>query len=201
MKIGDTISAMRKITDASVKILKPAPHLLASYVAALTRGWSPDNVRGKAAADDQLEQIRQDPGAFIASLDDPEAKGPPVKLPDGTTFPRLPGFARWVWDGEFCGVIGLRWQNGTAALPQHVLGHIGYATVPWKQGRGCATRALALLLPLARERGLAYVELTTDPENIASRRVITANGGVLVEEFTKAAAYGGAKALRFRIDL
>jgi len=41
-----------------------------------------------------------------------------------------------MWDDEFAGSIGFRWQPGTSALPPHCLGHIGYAVVPWKQGRG-----------------------------------------------------------------
>ena len=92
---------------------------------------------------------------------------------------------RWLWDGEFCGQIGFRWQPGTEALPPHCLGHIGYAVVPWKRQRGYATRALALLLPEVRKEGLAYVELTTDPDNLPSQKVITGNGGVLVERFAK----------------
>jgi predicted acetyltransferase len=58
-----------------------------------------------------------------------------------------------------------------------------------------------MLLPQAREEGLAYVELTTDADNVGSRRVIEANGGKLIERFQKPAAYGGAEALRFRISL
>jgi predicted acetyltransferase len=57
------------------------------------------------------------------------------------------------------------------------------------------------LLPAARRLGLAYVELTTDPDNIPSQRVITSNGGVEVERFLKAAAYGGKESVRFRIAL
>jgi predicted acetyltransferase len=113
---------------------------------------------------------------------------------------RLPGFRRWMWDGEFCGLIGLRWQPGTVELPPHVLGHIGYAVVPWKQRLGYATRALRLLLPEARQLGLPYVEITTDADNVASQRVIEANGGRLVERFGKAAMYGGTESLRFRIE-
>jgi predicted acetyltransferase len=82
-----------------------------------------------------------------------------------------------------------------------VLGHVGYAVVPWKRQRGYATRALALLLPLARAQGLAWVEITTDASNLPSQRVITANGGVLVEHFDKPMVYGGTPSLRFRIDL
>jgi predicted acetyltransferase len=81
------------------------------------------------------------------------------------------------------------------------LGHIGYAVVAWKQGRGYATRALGLLLPEARAQGLAFVEITTNADNVASQRVITSNGGQLIERFNKPAAYGGAPSLRFRIRL
>jgi len=73
--------------------------------------------------------------------------------------------------------------------------------VPWKRRRGYAKKALGLLLPIARAEGLPHVELTTDPTNLASRRVIEANGGTLVERFTKPAALGGGEALRFRILL
>jgi predicted acetyltransferase len=106
-----------------------------------------------------------------------------------------------MWDGEFCGSIGFRWQPGTNELPSYVLGHVGFSVVPWKQRRGYATRALGALLPLAREEGLSYVELTTDETNTASQRVIIANGGRLVEKFDKPPHYGGAPSLRFRIYL
>ena len=106
-----------------------------------------------------------------------------------------------MWDGEFCGTIGFRWQPGTPARPPTCLGHVGYSVVPWKRGRGYATAALALLLPEIRREGLPYVDLTTDATNVASRRVIEANGGTLVEEFVKPASHGGALGLRFRIAL
>jgi len=119
----------------------------------------------------------------------------------GTTVPRLPGYRRWIWDGELCGSIGFRWQPGTAALPAHCLGHIGYAVVPWKRRRGYASRALAMLRPDARRRGLSYGELTADPDNLPSQRVITNNGGVLVKRFRKEPAYGDVEAMLFRIAL
>jgi predicted acetyltransferase len=174
---------------------------LASYVAALRAGWSTDNVRGAAAAQEELVRIETDPDAFLASLYDPEAKGPPVKLPDGSSVPRLPGFVRWMWDGEFCGSIGLRWARGTEELPPHCLGHIGYSVVPWKRQRGYATLALKALLPEVKALGMRYVQITTDPDNAASQRVILAAGGYLLERFTKTEHYGGAAGLRYRIDL
>jgi predicted acetyltransferase len=47
--------------------------------------------------------------------------------------------------------------------------------------------------------GLPYVEITTDPDNVASQRVIEANGGVLIEHFIKPPQFGGKPGLRFRI--
>ena len=186
------------ITDAHMELVWPSAPYLASYVKALEQGWSPDNLRPEAA-EDELARIARDPNRFLAEQVDREAKGPPVTLPDGSSARRLPGYRKWMWDGEFCGVIGFRWQPGTVELPPHVLGHIGFAVVPWKRQNGYATRALASILPDAREQGLPYVELTTDASNVASQRVITANGGTVVERFHKPAAYGGAESLRFRI--
>ena len=189
------------MTGGEVKLVRPGAEHLRSYSAALRRGWSPDNVRGKAASDEQLEWIARDSAGFLAALDDPEGRGAPVKLPDGSTVRRLPGITRWIWTDTFCGSIGFRWKRGSAELPPHVLGHIGFAVVPWKRRQGLATRALALMLDEPRRRGLPYVEITTTADNIASRRVIEANGGVFVERFERPPAYGGGDALRFRISL
>ncbi len=93
-------------------------------------------------------------------------------------------------------------SSGTPDLPAHCLGHIGYAVPAWKRRHGYATKALGLLLPEVAKEGLPYVELTTDPDNLPSQRVITANGGHLVKRFTKIAAYGdNVEALLFRIAL
>jgi predicted acetyltransferase len=62
-------------------------------------------------------------------------------------------------------------------------------------------RALAQLCPLARDVGLPWIELTTDLDNVASQRVILANGGEPIEQFDKPAANGGQPAMRFRIYL
>jgi predicted acetyltransferase len=185
-----------------VKLLVPALAQLDDYAAALRRGgfW-PDNIRRDASAQEELAKIAADPVAFVASLDDREARGGPITLWDGSQVRRLPGYRRWIWDDGFCGQIGFRWQRGTSVLPAHVLGHIGYVVVPWLRGRGYATRALALLLPEARKEGLDHVELTTDTDNLPSQKVITSNGGTLVERFEKGAGHGGGAALRWRIDL
>jgi hypothetical protein len=98
---------------------------LASYVAALRTGWSADNVRGAVAAQEELERIKEDPEALLDSPHDLEAIGPSVTLPDGSKVGRIPGYRKWMWDGEFCSSISLRWVPCTQALPPHVLGHVG----------------------------------------------------------------------------
>ena len=120
----------------------------------------------------------------------------------GTTVPRLPGFTRWLWDGEFAGAINVRWQPGSTDLPPTCLGHIGYGVVPWKQRRGYATAALAQMLDELRlETDLPWVDITTDPDNTGSQKVIEANGGVLVGRFDKGAVYGDGECLRYRAQL
>ena len=179
----------------------PSREYLPGYVAALERGWSADNLRGRAAADEELQRIAADPDAFLASRVDREARGGDVTLPDGTTAPRLPGYSRWMWDGEFCGAINFRWQRGTEALPPYCLGHVGYSVVSWKQRRGYATLALAEILEDARAEGLRYVEITTTVDNIPSQRVIERNGGARIEEFIAPPAVGGTRHFRYRINL
>lgn len=185
--------------SAPLQLVRPAPGHLESYVAALRGGWSADTTRGTAAALDDLQRIEADPEAFLASLEDREARGAPIQLPDGSLANRLPGFRRWMWDGTFCGSIGLRWQPGTPEPPSYTLGHIGYSVVPWRRREGLATQALRQMLPLAWEVGLAFVDITTDPGNTASQRVIEANGGILVDSFTKPVQFGATPGLRYRI--
>ena len=183
-----------------MQLVSPSAEHLDSYLSALRTPWSPDNQR-PSAAHDEIARVLADPELFLAQCGDPDPTGRTVTLPDGTVVPRLPGITRWMWDGEFCGSIGLRWQPGTPELPPYCLGHIGYGVVPWKQRRGYATEALRQMLPLATEVGLPYAEITTDPGNIGSQRVIENCGGVLVEHFELPATSGTGIGLRYRVAL
>ena len=52
----------------------------------------------------------------------------------------------------------------------YYFGHIGYHVDPLYRGKRFAQRACALLKPLMLERGKKSVVITTDPDNIPSRR-------------------------------
>ena len=183
-----------------MQLVRPSEEHVASYLAALERGYEFDE--GLSGGVLQIrQQIARNPEAFFQRFDDRTGSAGPVQLPDGSFVPRLPGLGRWMWDGEFCGTINLRWAAGTPELPPTCLGHIGYSVVPWKRRRGYATSALAQILPEARAVGLPYVDITTDIDNVASQRVILANGGLVMERFDKLPQNGGGSAFTFRILL
>ena len=163
--------------------------MLDSYVDALQRGWYP-NTMDPSSGPAELERIEADTERFVDLQVDREAAGDPIRLPDGSMANRIPGFRKWVWDGEFCGAVNFRWVPGSNELPAHVLGHVGYTIVEWRRGEGIATWALGELLHDIRAEGLTRIELTTDIDNVASQRVIERNGGSLVGEVALDSRYG-----------
>jgi predicted acetyltransferase len=183
-----------------MELIRPTEAHLPGFLDALRRDWDWTRDSGRTAQE-EVDRVLADPARFLALMDDRAAEGGPVEIAPGITVPRLPSITRWMWDGEFAGQISLRWQHGTPELPPTCLGHIGYGVVPWKRRRGYATAALRQVLPLAAAEGLPYVEITCDPDNEASRRVIEANGAGPAELFDKLPVHGGGPGLRFRIDL
>lgn len=175
-------------------LIAPDHAHLPGFADALAKGWSPDNTTD--VSEKFLAAIKADPDAFLADLVRMDGV---VVQPDGTTRPKLPNVVRWLWDGEFCGAISLRWQHGTDELPPYVPGHIGYSVVPWKQRKGYATVALQVMLIEARKVGLVNTQITTDDDNIASQKVIERCGGIHID--TRANPNGHVPKRYYRIGL
>jgi predicted acetyltransferase len=86
----------------------------------------------------------------------------------------------WAAGDEYLGRLSIRHR-----LTPHLLyhgGNIGFEVRPSARRRGHATAMLAAALPLAAGLGIDPARLDCAVRNIASRRVIEANGGVLAEE-------------------
>ena len=188
---------------ARISLQTPDKSLLGAYQAALRGGWSPNTTRD--VAPEHLAAIAADPDAFLA-----EIRGGPgrIRLPDGREVDRMPGPTRWIFaedrpERPFIGSINLRWQEKDGrpilALPEHVLGHVGYTILPAFAGHGYATAALAAMLGVAHEAGLPEITITCDATNHASRRIIEKNGGRLIETFV-APLYSPDQRLRFLVS-
>ena len=184
-----------------MEIVRPEVRYLESYKMGLIQSISSGTAAYLDRTQREILEIETAPDEFLAKQDDPSALSGDIELSDGSLVPRLPGFSRWIWDGQVCGEINFRWQVGTTDLPPHCLGHIGYEVFSWKRNKGYASEALRQILPEAIKLGMPFVELTTDIDNLPSQKVIKNNGGVLHEKFVKPVVHGGTDGLRFRIYL
>lgn len=85
----------------------------------------------------------------------------------------------WYVDGpEYIGTVILRHRLSPELEVEG--GHVGYHVVPGHRRRGHATRMLAQTRAIAAGLGLPMLLITCADDNIASRRVIDRNGGILV---------------------
>ncbi len=84
-------------------------------------------------------------------------------------------------DGRLVGIIDYR--HPLKGFLKAFGGNIGYSVRPSERGKGYAKEMLRLLLPICHSYGERAVMLCCDKANVASRRTIEANGGILESEF------------------
>jgi predicted acetyltransferase len=87
----------------------------------------------------------------------------------------------WVEGDEYLGRLGIRHRLAPGRTGERN-GHIGYDVRPSARRQGHATAMLAASLPIAASLGLSRVLITCDDDNVASRRTIERNGGVLHDQ-------------------
>jgi predicted acetyltransferase len=86
----------------------------------------------------------------------------------------------WIEGDQYLGRLAIRHRLNERLL--EIGGHIGYDVRPSARKRGHATAMLGESLPYARALGIDPALLTCDTDNVASRKVIEANGGVFEDE-------------------
>lgn len=110
----------------------------------------------------------------------------------------IPSKEFWIIDGDgYAGriILGLSYYPS----PERLGHHVGYAVRPSKRRRGYATQALRLMLEEANKLGIYRLMPTCGQDNVASRKVIEANGGVMLPQPNSGEADGSE--LRFLILL
>jgi predicted acetyltransferase len=119
-------------------------------------------------------QVRGDFAGFLRELRDAAAG---VNLPPD----RVPETHYWLVRGSrILGVVRLRHRLTESLAVEG--GHIGYDVRPSERRKGYGKRMLAMALEKARQRGIRRALVTCDKDNVASARVIRANGGQLHSE-------------------
>lgn len=98
-------------------------------------------------------------------------------------------------NNKVVGIINIRYELSELLLKSG--GHIGYSTHPDYQGCGIATQMTAYALDVLKQKGIDKVLITCDDTNIASRKVIEKNGGVLENKLN----FNGKLTRRYWIDL
>jgi predicted acetyltransferase len=161
------------------QLIRPDTRLQASFLAAM------EEFREEGRAGDD-SMIGWDFSRFGDTWESDEGFAAYVRETlDEADRPRAAGFVCqtswwWVDDEEYVGRISLRHE-----LNEHLRdfgGHIGYDVRRSRRREGHATRMLAAALREAHAMGIYQALLTCDADNVASRAVIEANGGVLEDQ-------------------
>lgn len=110
--------------------------------------------------------------AYCAGL---EQKTPPPGYVEDSTF-----FCLEEESGQIVGAVNIRHRLNDSLLLNG--GHIGDGARPSRRREGIGTRLVAFALEECRKLGIDRALMVCDKENVASRRTIEKNGGVLENE-------------------
>jgi len=157
----------------TARLVRPSTRHARSYVAALREGFQ----RGaqEAMSERRIRQIEEDFAAYVAAITDRTGR---VRLPTGDIVSKVPFTVFWLVEGDaFIGEAHVRHELNAYLIREG--GHVGYGIRPSRQRQGYGRLILALALEECRRLGLTRVLLTCLQDNVASARIIEANGGEL----------------------
>ena len=180
---------------ATSYLIRPTPLFRDSYLAALREGFNGGSARPQDES--KIAAIAADFDAHLASLDK-DGQTPHEEF--GRTLASVPSLTFWLVDGgEFVGAVNIRCSANSHVLARFG-GHIGYGIRPSMHRRGYGTRQLALALQICRGMGIGIVRISCAEDNVASRRIIENNGGVVLRH-CEAAWYTPHPYLLFEVIL
>ena len=119
-----------------------------------------------------FDLLKTDPETYLINSEE-QSKG--TGLPEG-----------WVPHTRFWYILNNSRIIGTVDMRHHLTpnlrdlgGHIGYVIRPEERNKGYATSMLTEAIPEALRLGIDKLLITAASDNIASRRVVEKNGGIL----------------------
>jgi predicted acetyltransferase len=166
----------------SASLILPVPRIQPSFLAAMDEYAA----EGRGTPADQ-SNVGRDIRIFGDKWAEPAEFGrfvDSVRLQELESTPRpstfVPTTTLWWVDGdEYLGRLTIRHRLAPGRIGERN-GHIGYDVRPSARRKGHATAMLAAAVPWAARVGLTRALITCDAVNEPSRRVIEANGGVLI---------------------
>lgn len=142
-------------------LARPTVAVRDSYLAGMRAICAEDRT-----SRDWLDKASEDFGRFAAE------RAGPRRMWD------VPVTELWyLREPDYIGSVVIRHEL-TASL-RYDGGNVGYHVVPACRRQGHATAMLGAACDWCRNEGMTRLLLTCQPDNVASRRVIEANGGVL----------------------
>lgn len=149
-----------------LRLVKPSYKYKKSFLKAL-KEFGTEDISGIFATDLAMKNFSE----YLERINKDE-KG--IDLPKNF----VPSTTYWLIDNTtYIGGVSFR-HRLTPRLKKYG-GHIGYSIRPSKREKGYGKQMLALTLRRVKKNGLKKVLITCDNDNIASQKIIKANGGIL----------------------